>query len=335
MGAFLDTPLTDKTTHEFEDAAKTMKCGVSCMQGWRIDMEDAHTVIMDVPEREGWAWLGVFDGHGGSLVANKSAETLFDTICAQSSYKAAKTEEAIVSSMTSGFLAHDENMRELPEVSNGIDHSGSTAITAMVTPESVIIGNCGDSRAVLARGDGGEVWGSKDHKPTNPGEKKRIEDAGGSVSMRRVNGDLAVSRALGDFLYKHRTDLPAQQQQVSAEPECTVLKRTNADDYLILCCDGIWDVMSNEEVVEFVRARVAEGETSMGKVCEMLLDHCLALNSRDNMSALIVQFKGASTPSPETVAKYKAAQAAKAEAAAKASDSADAKGGVKAAGGSA
>jgi hypothetical protein len=59
---------------------------------------------------------------------------------------------------------------------------------------------------------------SEDHKPYNPGEHERIDKAGGYVSMKRVDGDLAVSRALGDFQYKNREDLPPQQQKVTAHP---------------------------------------------------------------------------------------------------------------------
>ena len=58
--------------------------------------------------------------------------------------------------------------------------------------------------------------------------------------MRRVNGDLAVSRALGDYSYKQRTDLPAEAQQVSAEPDIEIHERKGDDEFLLLCCDGIW-----------------------------------------------------------------------------------------------
>ena len=111
--------------------------------------------------------------------------------------------------------------------------------------------------------------------------------------MRRVNGDLAVSRALGDYLYKQVATFPQERQQVSCEPEVTVLKREAKDDYLILACDGIWDVMTNEDCVQFVRKKVQRGETDLGAICEAIADHCLGLNSRDNMTCCIVQLPGA------------------------------------------
>jgi len=95
----------------------------------------------------------------------------------------------------------DATMRQMPEVVNGDDKSGSTAVCVLISPTHVYIANCGDSRAVLCR-RGLPAVCTLDHKPTVPAEKKRIQDAGGSVMIHRVNGSLAVSRALGDFEYK-------------------------------------------------------------------------------------------------------------------------------------
>ncbi|WP_411027536.1 hypothetical protein, partial [Salmonella sp. s54925] len=75
-----------------------------------------------------------------------------------------------------------------------------------------------------------------------------MEKAGGSVMIQRINGSLAVSRALGDFEYKMEAQLSATEQLVSPEPEVSCLRRQNDDEFLLLACDGVWDVMSNEEV---------------------------------------------------------------------------------------
>lgn len=84
-----------------------------------------------------------------------------------------------------------------------------------------------------------------------------------------------VSRALGDFTYKNRPDLPAKEQQVSAEPDITVHKLDGTEEFLILACDGIWDVMSNDGICEYVRKLMLDGETSLGLIAEEILDHCL------------------------------------------------------------
>lgn len=92
-------------------------------------------------------------------------------------------------------------MRKMPVVANGEDKSGSTAVCTLISPTHFYIANCGDSRAVLCR-NGEPAVSTMDHKPTVAAEKKRIQEAGGSVMIHRVNGSLAVSRALGDFEYK-------------------------------------------------------------------------------------------------------------------------------------
>ena len=96
---------------------------------------------------------------------------------------------------------------------------------------------------------------TEDHKPDNPHETERICSAGGTVSMKRVNGDLAVSRALGDFVYKQRKAAEGvwfdpEGQQVSCVPEVSIRERDPSMAFVVLCCDGIWDVFSNDEVAK-------------------------------------------------------------------------------------
>lgn len=112
-----------------------------------------------------------------------------------------QTLEAIKASIRDGFLKLDESMKALPEVQSGEDISGSTAVSALISPTHFFFANCGDSRAVLSRGERA-FFSTQDHKPVNPAEKERIQAAGGSVMIQRVNGSLAVSRALGDYQYK-------------------------------------------------------------------------------------------------------------------------------------
>jgi len=139
------------------------------------------------------------------------------------------------------MLKLDSDMRQLDAVQSGKDQSGCTAIYAIITATHVICANTGDSRGILFS-NGTTIPMSFDHKPCNEIEQARIEKAGGCVSMRRVNGDLAVSRALGDYSYKQRFDLEAEQQQVSAEPDIEIHARSSGDEFLLLCCDGIWFV---------------------------------------------------------------------------------------------
>lgn len=94
---------------------------------------------------------------------------------------------------------------------------------------------------------------SEDHKPSLPEEMKRIVSAGGRVLYDRVNGELAMSRALGDFQYKSNPDLPFSEQLVICIPDVSVHVRDFAkDEILVLACDGVWDVLSNSDVTVFL-----------------------------------------------------------------------------------
>merc|ERR1712004_455450 len=104
--------------------------------------------------------------------------------------------------------------------------------------------NLGDSRAVLSR-DGRALALSLDHKPDRDDEAERIESAGGFVSFRRVLGRLAVSRAFGDAEYK--TGKGGSEPLVIAKPEIRVEKVTANDEFLLLGCDGLFDVFGSQE----------------------------------------------------------------------------------------
>lgn len=273
MGAFLEKPKTEKTTANGEGFG--IRYGVSAMQGWRMEMEDAH-VCQTKFALENHGFFGVFDGHAGPKVSQYCSQHLLDCVMEAIESKSSPPHDStnIKEGIRKGFLDLDEKLRLQPQWANGEDRSGTTAIVVMVTPDSIIWGNCGDSRGLLCR-DGKFEFATQDHKPYNPIEKNRIEEAGGTVMMQRVNGSLAVSRALGDFDYKRSTDLPATKQLVSPEPEMTVLKREHErDQFLLLACDGVFDVMSNEEVVAFVLHRLCLTD-DLAQISSDLIDTCL------------------------------------------------------------
>jgi serine/threonine protein phosphatase PrpC len=137
---------------------------------------------------------------------------------------------------------------------------------------------------------------SFDHKPSEVSEKDRITEAGGFVKARRVDGDLAVSRALGDFVYKRNENLPVSKQKVVANPDIVVYPRSvEQDEFIVLACDGIWDVASSKQCADFVQQLLSEGETDLGIICEEALDTCLERNSKDNMTILVVGMPGMRT----------------------------------------
>uniref|UniRef100_A0A7S0LP81 PPM-type phosphatase domain-containing protein n=1 Tax=Coccolithus braarudii TaxID=221442 RepID=A0A7S0LP81_9EUKA len=332
MGNFLDTPIVDKETSIGDDQRTGLTYGVSAMQGWRAQMEDDHLHVLGVPQAPDISIFGVYDGHGGDMVAHYTAKHFLTHLYKEMPYDhtaadfVAKSQQAFEVAV----MALDAELKGLSVVESGQDQSGSTSVMTLVSPRHVICANTGDSRAVLSR-SGQAVALSHDHKPFNPGEKERIENAGGTVKFNRVNGDLAVSRALGDFVYKRCDTVEAKEQAVTAFPEVIIEQRVpEEDEFIVLACDGIWDVMSSQEVVdkvhdmlrngrpqeEPVQARAADSGTAdesemetapaapqrpwdLGAMCEALIDHCLKLGSRDNMSVIIVTLHPRFNPKPE------------------------------------
>lgn len=183
---------------------------------------------------------------------------------------------------------------------NDDEDPGTTVIVVVVTPDWVVCANAGDSRAVFSKSGGKAVPLSFDHKPDDEAEEKRIRETGGYVAGGRVEGDLAVSRGLGDYRFKElKTVLMGSAHfknsnatKVSALPDVVTQNRNkDNDEFIIIACDGIWDVQTNYEGVKAVADIFAEGETNLGLMCEEVLDMCLALGSKDNMTALILQFE--------------------------------------------
>ncbi|RKP12587.1 phosphatase 2C-like domain-containing protein [Piptocephalis cylindrospora] len=290
MGQTLSEPETRKDSSTGHD--NHLYWAASSMQGWRVSMEDAHTTLLKVEGKEGYSFFGVYDGHGGVRAAKYSGANLHKRIIQSSHFESGKYKEAI----KSGFLGTDVDLRTDPDLQS--DTSGCTAITALITKENqLLVGNAGDSRAVLSiRGEAEAL--SFDHKPANKEESARIFAAGGFIEFGRVNGNLALSRAIGDFEFKNNKILSPEQQIVTANPDIT--ERTldfSEDEFVVLACDGIWDCMSNQDVVDFVRRGLA-ADLTLEKVCERMMDQCLAKDTElagvgcDNMTVVIVALLG-------------------------------------------
>jgi len=178
--------------------------------------------------------------------------------------------------------------------------AGCTAVVAVLHGSDLYVANAGDSRAVLCRG--GQAFAlSEDHKPGQEGERSRIMAAGGFLSniggVTRVNGNLNLSRAIGDLKYKTNSGLPANEQIITAEPDVKHVVLTGNDPFFLLACDGVWDVMTNQQACDFVSQRLQQ-DRDLKTISSELLDACLASNPSetqgvgcDNMTAIIVKLR--------------------------------------------
>ncbi|KAJ1960122.1 phosphatase 2C [Dispira parvispora] len=134
--------------------------------------------------------------------------------------------------------------------------------------------NAGDARGVLAR-QGRAVRLTYDHKGSDPHEVRRVTEAGGFVMNNRVNGVLAVTRALGDSSMK---------SVVVGNPYTTETELTADDAFVILACDGLWDACSDQKAVDLVR-----DITDPQNACERLIKYALENNCRDNITVMVVR----------------------------------------------
>ncbi|KAF5733835.1 protein phosphatase 2C 37 [Tripterygium wilfordii] len=312
-----------------EVAQECPKFGVTSVCGRRRDMEDAVSVHPSFREgtgtSPGFHFFGVFDGHGGSIVAMKCKDRLHQIVKEELDACGGEPVEW-KHAMERSFASMDAEVQQGsvndPKKSNGrcdlqtpkCDAVGSTAVVAVVTPDKIVVSNCGDSRAVLCR-NGVATPLSSDHKPDRPDELARIEAAGGRVIYwdgARVLGVLAMSRAIGDNYLK---------PYVIPDPEVTVTERTAEDECLILASDGLWDVVSNDTACGVARMCLrsqkppsppcspgsdsAVGSSSAGssdKACSdaaiLLTKLALARHSTDNVSVVVIDLRkrGGSSP---------------------------------------
>lgn len=322
-----------KTAYQNEQVVVTAvedspKFGVTSVCGRRRDMEDAVSILPSFCSRkrqkinhsEDLHFYGVFDGHGCSHVATKCKERMHAIIKEEiESREADEWDKTMIES----FNRMDREVGE--RVANAAaaispsscrcelrtpqcDAVGSTAVVAVVTPEKIVVSNCGDSRAVLCR-NGVAIPLSSDHKPDRPDELTRIEEAGGRVIYwdgARVLGMLAMSRAIGDNYLK---------PYVIPDPEVTITDRSSDDECLILASDGLWDVVPNETAVSVARmclnaaekppspprspggndTIVSAGGESSDKACSdasiLLTKLALARHSCDNVSVVVIDLR--------------------------------------------
>lgn len=185
-------------------------------------------------------------------------------------------------------------------VCNLPDHSinaGCTSVCAVIIDRVLTVANAGDSRAVLGRAGGATKPMSFDHKPHNDIEMNRIKNAGGFINQfGRINGNLNLSRAIGDLKYKQVPGIPPSGQMITAEPDIKQVTLRDDDEFIILACDGIWDCLSNEEAIKYVESRI-DTKTPKEIGIEML-DEIVSVNPRntqgiggDNMTVMIIDLQ--------------------------------------------
>ncbi|XP_037793914.1 LOW QUALITY PROTEIN: probable protein phosphatase 2C T23F11.1 [Penaeus monodon] len=326
MGQTLSEPVTQKETSRCENS--WLRVGSSCMQGWRVNMEDAHTTILSLPDDPGTAFFAVYDGHGvhdaaikiarcSGRLAQRAPSSIFMDFYRFGDNRLGTTglryrypspiyknkvhwiRRVLVQRVSDAVQKRSHSSIQCTLVS-AKDSSSLYGVLInlrmhtwmIIFSRTKLYGNVGDSRAIASVGGRVEEL-SNDHKPSLASEQRRITAAGGWVELNRVNGNLALSRALGDFVFKKNEEKGPEDQIVTANPDVEVRELTEEWEFIILACDGIWDVMTNQEVVDFVRLRLSQG-MEPEDVCEDLMTRCLAPDCQmgglgcDNMTVILI-----------------------------------------------
>ncbi|XP_050230435.1 probable protein phosphatase 2C 47 [Mercurialis annua] len=280
LGFILKSPSTENSGF-----LPIFRSGSCSEKGPKQFMEDEYICVDNLPRHlpslencpAPAAFYGVFDGHGGKDAASFIKHNILNYIVEDSKFPSG-TKKAI----KSAFVRADHALADAKSVDNS---SGTTALAALVLGKTMLIANAGDSRAVLGK-RGRAVELSKDHKPSCNSERLRIERLGGVIYDGYLNGQLSVARALGDW---HIKGSKGSISPLSAEPELEELSLTEDDEFLIMGCDGLWDVMSSQCAVTIVRKELMN-HNDPEKCSKALVKEALQRNTCDNLTVVVVCF---------------------------------------------
>ena len=260
--------------------------------GKRNENEDEHFYYENLDGRKNGNninFYGVYDGHGGDKISKYLKNHL-------SSYFIKNKIDFTKQNKLKKYIKDVYNLiqKKLDIESRNFSYTiGSTALVSLITKVNntnrLYLLNLGDCRAVLCKKNNMAVQLTKDHKQNTFEEKTRIEQLGGKVYFdgydHRV-GNLSVSRSFGDIDSK---------PFVSHIPDVYKCRLNNSDKFMVLGCDGLWDELSNQEVVDFVLGNMTgklknEGKMTDNNIAKKLGEYAIQKGSTDNVSIIIKFF---------------------------------------------
>lgn len=260
------------------------------LRGERTSNEDCHNIEMKLYDSDDKTakinYYGVYDGHGGKFVSKYLSENIYKYfIDAKMQYPLNKTDV---------FKIYDDVQNTLfTKYESDATSCGSTCLIVCHFIKNdknyLNIMNTGDSRCVMCKNNIAVVL-TKDHKPDWPDETNRIEQLGGVIrkdrSIYRIN-DLSVSRAFGD---------KESSKFVTHRPDIYKYKIGSNDKFIIIACDGLWDVVAPQDAVNFVLKLCYDAKmkrivnNNNLNIARKLAEHAISSDSGDNVTCIIVFF---------------------------------------------
>ena len=332
----LDLEILDLPFNNFDQGKTSSKSmgiirayGANTYQGLvRNYNEDRVSIIINMNKPQNYnkkywpktSFFGIYDGHGGSKCADFLRDSLHKLIFNDENYP-----ENVSEAIKNGFLkAENEFLNNFAlDPSNNLnimDRSGSCAVIIVIVDTKIYIANVGDSRGVLSLNNGNQyIVVTEDHKPSNEKEKNRIIQSGGQVYQTQtpitgaendvLNGQILLGpyRVLPGRLSVSRTigDIEAKGMQFGGNPNVVIpypdiyfydLEKDNID-FLILGCDGIYDQISSEEILDCAWMIFKNKETNYnlhqkcGIIVDFILKASMARKSFDNITCVVVALK--------------------------------------------
>ncbi|XP_072520776.1 protein phosphatase 1F [Salminus brasiliensis] len=261
-------------------SSQSRLCSVHAIRNTRRKMEDRHVILTDFNQLFGLQdgvereYYAVFDGHGGVDAATYAATHLHVILSQQEELKS-----DAATAFKNTFIQTDDMFKT--KAKRERMRSGSTGVAVLLASDRLTVAWLGDSQVMLVR-QGEPVILMDPHKPEREDEKQRIEDLGGCIAFMgcwRVNGTYAVSRAIGDF---------DQKPYVSNAADCSSVLLKGDEDYILLACDGFFDVVRPVEVPGLVQEALRETDGSGEKAAHSLVNQAKAAGSSDNITVLLV-----------------------------------------------
>lgn len=229
--------------------------------GTRPSMEDCSAIIGDFLGIPNSQYYALFDGHGGGEVSNYCARNLHLGI--------------------SSLYQRNNNIEQsIQEAIDDVDKYtsvkwpavGCTAVIVVIIEDDIYIANVGDSRAILVE-NGIARRCTVDHRSADPEEKKGVIERGGIVQNDRVNGTLMLSRSIGDGNLGRAVSTEAHFEKASRKDGMK----------LIMACDGVWDVMTDQMAVDILMKC-----NNIPEAAKAIKDESLKLETKDNVSCIVV-----------------------------------------------
>ena len=265
-----------------------MKVYSHSLQGKRDSNEDQHVHILNLDGKDTKYnpvnFLAVFDGHGGKAVSRYLKDNLPQFFVNKFKKDIYSKQDTASKYFLKIYDMVQSNMRK--EHPRAVQYCGSTACVAIQTIDEkerniLWVINVGDSRAVKCNKMNIAEQLTQDHKPNVPDEKRRIEKLGGKIEFDGADWrvkDLSLSRAFGDL---------ECTPYVTHLPQIYRYKISSSDKYLVLACDGLWDVLSNQDVIDYINELKHDSKFN-GNYAKELAEHAIAQGSLDNVSVIIL-----------------------------------------------